>query len=344
MKYFKRSYGQVIQRFNKDWSAVDWYYFEVDETNYAEKQIQKTYEGKVFKHDTNNLDDEFGGLAEGELEISEYEAITKEEFYNLWNKNFTNTYLVQQLKFNNHWKFSWYNIDYNKTEQELYDSNLILCGTYADIFLLEIEYGEYNNFLSYSISEGKANLKYGTVDNWDELVSCVQIWIDYIEKNTELMYSKPENEKLERIVKVKKNGVVNDALFSTYRNLDKNIEKFRGAYLQIENQEYELKNTFISFEDLLIDLQEILQENIKLQTCFSCKFSHYLVAGNDNFGDLNCFVHAKNQNNILKNKYDVMDLFDAEYKNSKKIEETHYCKEFTAIQKNDFVYKSIIKN
>ena len=103
MKYFKKMDAEIIQRFNKDWSAIDWYYFEVDETNCAEKQIQITHEGKVFKHDTTNLDDEFGRLAEGVLEISKYTAITKDEFYNLWNKKFTNTYLVAQLQFDSNW-------------------------------------------------------------------------------------------------------------------------------------------------------------------------------------------------------------------------------------------------
>lgn len=52
MKYYKKSHEAIIKRFNKDWSAIDWYYFEVDETNYAEKQIQINYEGKVYKHST----------------------------------------------------------------------------------------------------------------------------------------------------------------------------------------------------------------------------------------------------------------------------------------------------
>jgi hypothetical protein len=334
---------ETIQRFNKDWEAWDWYFFEVDENNYATKQIQQTYNGKVFKHDLQNLQDVNGGLAEGTLEIKEYTQIEKEEFDKLWNTTFTNTYLIKQLSFDEHWKMAWYNIDYNKTEQQLYDGNLILCGTYKDIFLLEIEYGEHNQFLSYKICEGSANIKYGTVDNWDELVNSVQIWIDYIQKNADTVYAKPDVEKIESTMKVLLDGALQDATFSMYRNMDKDIEKFRGGYVSIGENNYCIINTYIGVEDLLIDLQKSLPENMFLQNCFFCKYAHYLVAGNDNYGDLNCFVHCREKNNAIKTKNDVIDLFETEYSNSKKVEETFYCTKFEATQENNYVYKSQLK-
>jgi hypothetical protein len=125
MKYFKKSCNQTIIRFNREWSAINWYYFETDKNNYVAKQIQLTYDGKVFKHDTNNLQAKNGGLAEAALEIEEYISIEKEDFFEIWNKDFSNTYLVKQLEFDEYWKFAWYNIDYNKTEQQLCDAVLI---------------------------------------------------------------------------------------------------------------------------------------------------------------------------------------------------------------------------
>ncbi len=343
MKYYKRSHTEVIQRFNKDWSACDWYYFEVDEYNYAEKQIQQRYNGLVYKHDMQNLNDAFGGLAEGALWIDEYTEIIKEEFYELWNTNFTNTYLVKQLAFDSHWKFAWYNIDYNKTEQQLYDGNLILCGTYKNIFLLEIEFLEYSNYLIYRISEGSANIKYGTVDNWEELVSSVQLWINYIETNTDKVYNKPESEKIESTIKVLVDNKMQDAIFTMYRNMDWDVEKFRGAYLSVGENNFAQINTYIGVEDLIIKLQESLPENIKIQSCFFCRFSNYNVAGNDNYGDLNCFKHCKEKCKAVKTKNDVIDLFENEFKNSNKVKETFYCNEFEPISKTDYVYKSQIK-
>jgi hypothetical protein len=345
MKFYKRIHSEVITRFNKDWSAVDTYFFEIDQNNYAEKQIVKDYEGKVFKYDKNNLQDENGGLAEGELDLQDeqYEQITKEAFYALWDKPFTNTYLVKQLQFDTNWKFAWYNIDYNKTEQELYDGNLILCGTYKDVYLLEVEFSEHSNYLFYKINEGCANIKYGTVDNWDELVNCVPIWIDYIEKNADAIYSKPDSEKVERPMKVLVDNVLQDANFSMYRNMDKGIEKFRGAYLNISNGNFAHINTYIGVEDLLINLQEGLPDNVLMQSCFFCRYSNYNVAGNDNYGDLNCFKHCKEKCKSLKTKNDIIDLFTSEYSKSKKVEETFYCEVFEPIKENNYVYKSQIK-
>lgn len=343
MKYYKRIHSEIIQRFNKDWSAWDWYYFEVGEDNYAVKQIQRTYEGKVFKYDEQNLQDANGGLVEGSLEIVNYTEINKNEFYELWNKNFTNTYLVKELQFDNNWKMAWYNIDYNKTEQELYEGNLILCGTYKDIFLLEIEYKELSNYLMYSISEGSANIKYGTVDNWDELVSCVQIWIEYIEKNADAVYQKTEAEKVERPMKILRDGILENATFSMYRNMDKGMEKFRGAYLETSKENFAHINTYIGVEDLLIKLQEGLPKNILMQSCFFCKYSNYNVAGNDNFGDLNCFKHCKEKCENRKEKNDIIDMFTTEFYKSKKVEETFYCEGFKAVQENDYVYKNKLK-
>ena len=237
---------------------------------------------------------------------------------------------------------AWYNIDYNKTEQELFDGNLILCGTYKDIFLLEIEYKELSNYLMYSISEGSANIKYGTVDNWEELVSSVQLWIIYIEKNADNVYSKPESEKVERSLKVLVDGIVEDATFSMYRNMDWDVEKFRGAYLQVGEDNYCHIGTYIGVEDLMIRLQEGLPENMLIQSCLFCKYSNYMVAGNDNFGDLNCFKHCKEKCSALKTKNDMINLFESDFDKSNKVEETFYCSEFDAIQENSFVFKRVI--
>jgi hypothetical protein len=340
VKYYKRNYTETITRFNKDWTAIDWYYFEVDYNDYATKQMQITYEGKVFKYDTNNLEDENGGLAEGVLEVEDYILIGQEEFFQIWNKEFSNTYLVKELKFDNYWKFAWYNIDYNKTEQELCEGNQILCGTYKDIFLLDIEFSKHSNYLCYRIDEGSAYIKYGTVDNWDELVNCVQRWIDYIEQNAAIIYSsKPEAEKIERPLKILMEEHLQEALFSTYRNVDWDIEKFRGAYLSIGENNYSVINTYIGVEDLLVDLQKSLPKNMFIQACMFCKYSHYNVAGNDNYGDLNCFKHCKEKNTLVGTKQDIIKLFESDYTKSVKVEETYYCNEYKNICDGDYVYK-----
>jgi hypothetical protein len=337
MKFYKKLDCEIIQRFNKDWSACDWFYYEVDENLRVLKQIQRTYEGLVYKQEAVQTSENASFI-----QIEACEEISKSEFQELWQKEFSNTYLVPQLQFDNHWNFAWYNIDYNKTEQELCDGNLILCGTYKNIFLLEIEYGEYNKFLSYSISEGSTNIKYGTADNWAEIISTVQLWINYIEQNADAVYSKPEKEKLERSIKILHNGELQDAAFTTYRNYDKDVEKFRSAYLSAGDSNYAHINTYTSMEDLLIGLQHSLPKNIELSTCLFCAYSNYNVFGNDNFGALNCFKHCKEKCTSLTNKEDVIHLFDTEYQDSIKVEETFYCNEFSRLQATNFSFKNTV--
>jgi hypothetical protein len=210
---------------------------------------------------------------------------------------------------------------------------------------LDVEYIEYSNYLHYEIKEGSANIKYSTVDDWNELVSSVQLWIDYIQANADTIYSqKPADEKLERQLKVLIDGQLQETTFNTYRNMDWEVEKFRGGYISIAEINFAIINTYIGMENLLINLQESLPDNISIHSCLFCIYSHYNVAGNDNFGDLNCFKHCKEKCDSVKNKNDIIDLFDEEYINSFKVEETYFCNDFAAIRKQDYVYKSVLKN
>jgi hypothetical protein len=93
----------------------------------------------------------------------------------------------------------------------------------------------------------------------------------------------------------------------------------------------------------MINLQQDLPANTKIQACIFCKHSHYNVAGNDNFGDLNCFKHCQPKNKKVNTKNDVIDLFEAEYKNSRKVEETFWCPEFEIIEADNFVFKNQVK-
>jgi hypothetical protein len=341
-KYYKRYWSEVIIRFNKDWSATDCYYFAVSDDNYAVQQIKITDEGKVYKHDQNNLQDVNGGLAEGSLELDDeqYIALTKAEFDALWNRSFTNRMDVKNIRFDEHWKMAWYNLNYNTNEQDLKDKGLIFCGTYKDIYCVNVEYLVPDNFFRLNVAEGTANLRWTTTDTWDEMAKITQLWVDYIEENTDRIYSRSATEKLERPAKVLIGGVLQDALFTTWRNMDWEIEKFRGVHLNIGKTIYSKINTYTNFEDLMLSLQESLPENIRIQNCFFCRYSNYAVWGNDNFGDLNCFKHTKQKCISAKNKHDIIDLFETEAGKYLKVEESFYCDDFAAITEMDFNYKS----
>jgi hypothetical protein len=341
-KYYKRYWSELVTRFNKDWSAVDCYYFAIGDDNYPVKQIQITDQGKVYKYDEYNLEDVDGGLSEVALEIEDeqYVLIEQAEFDILWDKAFTNQMDVKNIDFNQYWKMAWYNLNYNTSEQDLKEKRLILCGTYKDIYTFDLEYLVPDNFFRMNIAEGTANIKWATADNWDEIANVAQLWVDYIEENTDRIYSKLSTEKLERPVKVLIDGVLHDAVFTTWRNMDWGIEKFRGVHLNIGETIYSKVNTYTNFEDLMLSLQESLPQNIQIHNCFFCRYSNYAVCGNDNFGDLNCFKHTKRKCLDVKSKHDIIDLFEAEEGKYLKVEESFYCEEFEAIKEKDFNFKS----
>lgn len=126
--------------------------------------------------------------------------------------------------------------------------------------------------------------------------------------------------------------------------MDWEVEKFRGGYLSLGGTNYAHINTYIGMGDLLINLQKALPQNVKIYACMFCRYSHYFVAGNDNFGNLSCFRHCKEKCANVKSKDDVIDLFNGEASNSKMVEETFWCNEFKTIRNHDYVYKCIISN
>jgi hypothetical protein len=341
-KYYKRYWSEVVTRFNKDWSSVDCYYFALDEDNFPTQQLQITDEGKVYKYDESNLQDINGGLSEVALGITDvqYVVVAQAEFDALWNKEFTNQMDVKNIDFDQHWKMAWYNLNYNISEQDLKEKGLIFCGTYQDIYCVDLEYLSPDNFFRINIAEGAANLKWSTADNWDEIANVAQLWVDYIEENASSVYSKLEIEKLERPAKVSIGGALQDAILTTWRNMDWGIEKFRGVHLSVDETIYSIVNTYTNFEDLMLYLQESLPLNIQIHNCFFCRYSNYAVCGNDNFGDLNCFKHTKQKCLTVKNKHDIIDLFKSEEGKYLKVEESFYCEEFESIKEKDFNFKS----
>lgn len=84
MRYFKFFWNENRGDKYSDWGNSTWYH-EVDEEFYAIRQLTIYDNGNITKYDLEHLDDEFGLLAEGVLEIgSESEEISKEEFEAVW--------------------------------------------------------------------------------------------------------------------------------------------------------------------------------------------------------------------------------------------------------------------
>ena len=88
MRYFKKNWEETSgDELTDDW-GVSIFYFETDDSLNVLKQIQIFENGNILKYDELNNEDEFGAMADQSLEEEEFLdcEISKEEFYNIWNK------------------------------------------------------------------------------------------------------------------------------------------------------------------------------------------------------------------------------------------------------------------
>ncbi len=88
MRYFKKNWEETTgDELTDDW-GVSIFYFETDDSLNVLKQIQIFENGNILKYDELNNEDEFGAMADQSLEEEEFLdcEISKEEFYNIWNK------------------------------------------------------------------------------------------------------------------------------------------------------------------------------------------------------------------------------------------------------------------
>ena len=85
MKYFKRNWNETRGDQYDSWGKSVWF-FETDINGEVLRQIEAYENGKVLKYDNQNVEDEFGGLADQNLDLIEFEefSIEKEEFENKW--------------------------------------------------------------------------------------------------------------------------------------------------------------------------------------------------------------------------------------------------------------------
>ena len=85
MRYYLRPWDEDRGDKFAGWGVSLWY-FETDDSGRVVRQVEAYENGKVLRYDEDNLNDEFGGLAEHPIDLSEFEqfAISKEEFDDRW--------------------------------------------------------------------------------------------------------------------------------------------------------------------------------------------------------------------------------------------------------------------
>ena len=83
--YYKRKWDENREDEYGNWGKSVWY-FEIDNEGYITRQIEKYENGKKLKYDSNNIENEFGGLADQPIDLEEFVncKITTEEFNEQW--------------------------------------------------------------------------------------------------------------------------------------------------------------------------------------------------------------------------------------------------------------------
>jgi hypothetical protein len=68
MRYFKRPWDESRGDEHDDWGSSTWF-FEVGSDGYVERQIEVYEAGQVLKYDREHMEDGYGKLAEGALDL-----------------------------------------------------------------------------------------------------------------------------------------------------------------------------------------------------------------------------------------------------------------------------------
>lgn len=83
--YVKRHWNELRGDEHDAW-GTSWWYFEVDDRGCALRQIEKYHSGVLLRYGEQHIDDEFGGLSQMPLDLSEggYSAILSQDFETMW--------------------------------------------------------------------------------------------------------------------------------------------------------------------------------------------------------------------------------------------------------------------
>jgi len=146
--------------------------------------------------------------------------------------------------------------------------------------------------------------------------------------------------KIKIPIKLKRNSAILDAILNIEIILENSKYPLTKKFaLIIDNNIFDLQNgkeSGMEFETQMIQLQRLLPQNMKINSCIFCAYSNYWVAGSDSFGTLLCFKGIKDKIVAVKNKDEYVDVAD---NNGVSTQETFWCSEFTEIAKDQWQYK-----
>jgi hypothetical protein len=146
--------------------------------------------------------------------------------------------------------------------------------------------------------------------------------------------------QIEIPLKVRRNSEILSAILNIEITLENSKHPTTKIFeLTVGNDSFDLQNGKESgmwFESQMIQLQKLLPQNTKINSCIFCAYSDYWVSGSDSFGTLLCFKDIKDK--IVKVKY-KSEYMDAAEKNGELTQETFWCEEFMDIGEDQWQYK-----
>ena len=142
-------------------------------------------------------------------------------------------------------------------------------------------------------------------------------------------------------IKIRDKGVLRDCKLSCRIDVADELIKISDICLYISEEEVRLKGAG-DFEYLIISLQQACPTDVEIESCLSCRYSHYWHAGNNEYGDLMCLKAVKAENSCISDKGTYSSTISKLKEKGVPIpavQETFYCDEFQKITLGDWNYK-----
>ncbi len=254
-----------------------------------------------------------------------------------------NEHLIKNIYFNDNWRQDWHTI---KTEQFGITSKQkgIWILAHRERFTIEFTFGREPETCELWIKESDVRIFHQKSTDLVAAKIVLNRWIADLDEKFKTILENKGDLKKEFDLRMNAYGKPMSAKLTCWINYDWGHAQIRNAQLQIGQEIIKVNYTFLDFERMLFHIQRNeLSDDRRIQSCFFCRYSTYNVAGNDDFGDLNCFKACKEKIIHVKNKHDVIDLFESEIDNFVKVEETHHCPEYADVVAGDGQYKLLIR-
>ncbi len=255
----------------------------------------------------------------------------------------TNKSLTKNINLNENWQQDWHTIITEQFGIKSEQKGIWLMAS-QERFSIELTYKREPNDCTLTIKESEITIFRHNSSDLEATKVLLNSWIKLLNAKIKRILKKSKKELRQFEIPVKIENKIEMAMLKCWLNWDWGHQKIRNVELQIGEETKYINYSFPDYERMFFHIQRNeLSENRLIQTCFFCRYSCYNVAGNDDFGDLNCFKHCKEKIVKPKEKHELIELFRTESDKIIKVDETHYCDEYQDVMVGDWLYKMVVR-